>query len=292
MARDDDQRTEDPAEVIQVATRLMEEDRARREPPPLGEIADELGVPRPYIDRAVAELQRRRAARGRRVVIAGALGVVALAGAAAGVLSTRPHPAGRLAGVTLAFDLGHGSGSAGAAAAVERDGARVRTIEQPLSDETLRGVGVLCLFAPRKTPFTSAELDAMERFVRGGGGLIAAELGWSWTYYVHQPIEALPLNQLGARLGFGFTAENIGVPARVDPDALAGLGPLVRHDWVPSSVTLTGAAARELVHDDQLRLMAGTVEAGRGRVAAFGHPTMLTENPGLFAWAVRWAARR
>jgi hypothetical protein len=130
----------------------------------------------------------------------------------------------------------------------------------------------------------------VERFVRDGGGLIAADLGWSWTYYDKQPIETLPINALGRRLGFAFTADNLGHPSRVDAEALPGLAPLVQTDWVPSGIRLDGEQARVTVRDDQLRAMAGTVHAGRGRVAVFGHSAMLRDNPALLIRSVGFAA--
>jgi hypothetical protein len=38
--------------------------------------------------------------------------------------------------------------------------------------------------------------------------------------------------------------------------------------------------------------MAGTLAAGRGRIAVFGHRGILDDNPWLFAWSVAYAAAR
>jgi len=52
---------------------------------------------------------------------------------------------------------------------------------------------------------SASELDALESFVKNGGGLLIASLGWYWAYEKNDPaLENLPTNRIGARLGFRF----------------------------------------------------------------------------------------
>jgi hypothetical protein len=209
-----------------------------------------------------------------------------------GAAASSPSPA--VAGLVVGFELAHGSGFQDGATALEGKGARTRLVEQALSDDTLRGLDVLVLLEPRRTPLTPREIDAVERFIAAGGGLIVADVGGSWATHAKRPIEELYANVLGQRLGYVITSENIGPDARVDAAVVAGItqGRLARNDWVPARIEVTGEHARVVVRDERMRPMAGTVEHGKGHVAVFGHPGMLLENPPLFVWAVSFAGGR
>jgi len=73
--------------------------------------------------------------------------------------------------------------------------------------------------------FEPAEIDAIERFVARGGGLLAAGLGWSWKASSDKPgfvcdgrnqgqdvndMATDPMNRLGATFGLEWTERAIG----------------------------------------------------------------------------------
>jgi hypothetical protein len=293
----------DAGEVIGLASALMEEDRNRRDRVDLKQVGAELGVPAEYVERAESELRRKRAqAKVRfRIVLAAALGIGSVGAwwwnnervqtARANAAGSQPS-ATKLRGLVVAFDLHRGSGSERAAAAIQAQGGNAITIDQAFSDRVLAGVDVLALLESRKSAFDEAELSALKRFVHAGKGLIVGDLGWSWVLYEHKPLEDLPVNQLGKALGFAFTNENIGAPGPLADKLFPDHPAIVQHGWAASSIVLTGDRARIILRDEKLRPMAGTLEAGRGRIAIFGHSGILDDNPWLFAWSIAYASRR
>jgi hypothetical protein len=304
MVEHDGHDDEDAGEVIGLASALMAEDRDRRARVDLEQIGAELGVPAEYVERAESELRRKRAQRKVRLRIGLAVTVsCGLVGALwwnnervdqaarAHAAASQPSPT-KLRGLVVAFDLHRGSGSAHDASAVKAQGGNVITIDEAFSDGVLAGVDVVALLESRKSAFDEAELNALTRFVRAGKGLVVGDLGWSWVLYEHKPLEDLPANQLGNSLGFAFTKENVGAPGALADEIAPHHPTLVQHGWAAGSIVLTGDRARIILRDDKLRPMAGTLEAGRGRIAVFGHRGILDDNPWLFAWSVAYAAGR
>jgi hypothetical protein len=304
MAKHDGLDDEDAGEVIGLASALMAEDQDRRERVDLKQVGAELGVPAEYVERAESELRRKRAQRKirLRIALAAALGF-SLAGAlwwnnervneAARAKAAASQPSTtKLRGLVVAFDLHRGSGSARDAAAIRAQGGNVITIDQAFSDRVLAGVDVLALLESRKSAFDEAELSALQRFVRAGKGLVVGDLGWSWVRYEQKPLEGLPANQLGKELGFAFTNENIGAPGALADDLFPHQQAIVQHGWAAGGIILTGDRARVILRDERLRPMAGTLQAGRGKIAVFGHSGILDDNPWLFAWSVAYAAGR
>jgi hypothetical protein len=304
MVEHDGPDDEDAGEVIGLASALMAEDRDRRERVDLKQIGAELGVPAEYVERAERALRRKRAKRKLRfrIALAAALSFGLLGAlwwnyergkqtARANAVASQPSPT-KLRGLVVAFDLNRGSGSARDASAIQARGGNVITIDQAFSDRVLAGVDVLVLLESRKSPFDEAELNALKSFVRDGKGLVVGDLGWSWVQYEHKSLEELPANQLGKALGFAFTNENIGPPGALSDEIASNQQTIVQDGWAAGGIVLTGDRARIILRDDRLRPMAGTLDAGRGRIAVFGHRGILDDNPWLFAWSVAYAANR
>lgn len=320
----------DPAEVIEVASELMEADREKQERVDLRAIGEEVGVPAPYVDKAVAELDRRQVEKAARAKRTRLRALVILVGVtfAGGVawLSLRPSkavdptasrapssrtssarasasapappsasaamvkkpfpPTPAVKGRVVAFDLGRGEGWNSGATALEAQGATVREIDKPLSDATLSGVDALILIHARRKPFAADEVLAVERFVRGGKGLVVADIGWTWIHYDKKPITTFPVNAVGEKLGFRFTGDNIGRPARIDDKTIGTVDDLLYDGWAPTRLELEGEKARALVRDDSLHPMAAAIDVDRGHVVVFGHPSMILLTPPLFMWSL------
>jgi hypothetical protein len=60
------------------------------------------------------------------------------------------------------------------------------------------------VYAHRSNPTSKAELDAIESFVRDGGGVWFTGLGWGFMQQSKQDLDQYPMNQIGERFGFQF----------------------------------------------------------------------------------------
>jgi hypothetical protein len=100
-------------------------------------------------------------------------------------------------------------------------GYRVRDAPGRIDDKTLAAAGVL-IIGNAWTAFEPAEIAAIERFVRAGGGVFLAGLGWSWLTDANNPkvtcagtppvpepvtLDVYPMNLLGAKFGVRWTDE-------------------------------------------------------------------------------------
>ena len=97
----------------------------------------------------------------------------------------------------------------------------VRDAPEPLTDARLADVGVL-IIANAWGDFRPEELDVIERYVRSGGGVLLAGLGWSWDQNAGDKelackgspprtspgdMAIYPMNVLGARFGVRWTKD-------------------------------------------------------------------------------------
>ena len=79
----------------------------------------------------------------------------------------------------------------------------------------------ILVVATRWTPFTSAELAAVEDFTRAGGGVLATGLGWSWlSDEVGNTLDNFPMNDLAGMFGLCYVdgaisdpTDNLGDPS-------------------------------------------------------------------------------
>lgn len=100
-------------------------------------------------------------------------------------------------------------------------GYNVRDASGSLDDHALAGAGVLVI-GNAWTAFQPAEVAAIDRFVRDGGGVLLAGLGWSWVSDANNPaatcpgappvpepvtLDTYPMNLLGAQFGVRWTEE-------------------------------------------------------------------------------------
>ena len=78
---------------------------------------------------------------------------------------------------------------------------------QDLSDKDKLGKAGVLVIANAWGAFTAAEIDAIMEFVKGGGGLLGAGLGWSWTQFAPgtPSIDDYPMNQLFKTFGAAWT---------------------------------------------------------------------------------------
>lgn len=182
----------------------------------------------------------------------------------------------------VGIDVRHGQAWPGLIETLASNGYKAVTIEQPLSAETLAPVGILLIAAPSKS-YTVEELDAVERFVKSGGGLLAAAQAWSWTYkeYGNKPIATFPLNIIGRRLQFRITEHNIGAPAHYNTAIMAGIGQVERNDWWPSKVEVNRPDGQAIIQDENRQTMGARQSFGRGRIVLYGHDGILKDNPKL-----------
>ncbi len=100
-------------------------------------------------------------------------------------------------------------------------GYSVSTAPDVIDDAALAEAGVL-IVGNAWGDFTPNEIGAIERFTEGGGGVLLAGLGWSWSQYADDPdfqcldmhalqraddIATYPMNRLGAPFGVQWADE-------------------------------------------------------------------------------------
>lgn len=288
MSEDGRRRDERVAEVVEVATALQARAQTEALEPDARAVGAELGIPARFVDAAVVEIERRR--RRRRFLLGGA--ALLLAGLGGGFVVHRATAKRRpLEGRRVAFDLRHGLGSAAGSAELAARGAAVTTLETGYGAADLAPLAALIVLEARRA-WTDPEIEAVIDFVRGGGGLVLADVGWSWTHYDKRPLSELPANRLIQPFGAAFTDAVLDPPTKPDPTRLGGITQIARvTPWVPGGMTVPGSA-RVLLTDEPLRPLGALFGAGAGRVGLFGHAALLTENPALLAFAAEEVARR
>ena len=181
---------------------------------------------------------------------------------------------------TVGIDLQHGKDWTGLAETLVSSGYKVVPIKHPMDAATLKKISVLIIFGPTK-PYADAEVQAIARFVKAGGGLLCAGEAWSWSYkeYGNHPIESYPLNVLGQQLNFTVTRENIGTPTYLDTEIMAGIERVERTDWWPSKVEISATSGQTVVQDQNRTCIGGRLTLGKGRIVVYGHDSLLKDNP-------------
>ena len=194
---------------------------------------------------------------------------------------------------TVGIDLQHGKDWPGLAETLVSNGYKVVPIKHPMDAATLKKIGVLIILGPAK-PYADAEVQAIARFVKAGGGLLCAGEAWSWSYkeYGNQPIENYPLNVLGQQLNFTITKENVGTPTYLDTEIMTGIERVGRTDWWPSKVEITSTNGQTVVQDQNRTCIGGLVAVGKGRIVVYGHDSLLKDNPKVLLSTMSYLKRR
>ncbi len=144
-----------------------------------------------------------------------------------------------------AFLTGHGelartSRSRVLTSALRARGYKVTDIPGRITVSSLSGIGVVIIGNAVKD-FTPSELNVLETYVKNGGGLLLAGLGWFWKPYHHRPLDQYPMNVLGERLGIRWLDGYV-----VDPTNKYN-GNTVFHTFYPNcDLQLPGGALAKL----------------------------------------------
>jgi hypothetical protein len=81
-----------------------------------------------------------------------------------------------------------------------------------LKADALSDVGVV-IIGTAWDPFAADELDALDRFVNSGGGLLLLGLGWSWMqYHPDRTLDDFPMNAIGKQYGIRWIRGGITDP--------------------------------------------------------------------------------
>jgi hypothetical protein len=199
--------------------------------------------------------------------------------------------------ITVGVDLVHGILWADELEQLKNAGVHVVSLEDDITKERLNDIDVLLItgvsHTSNKADFSDDEVQAIDWFVRGGGGLLCAGQAWSWVYpeYGDKPIEDYPLNTLGRQFGFRITGFNIDAPVHGSGAVIERASPIKRENWWPSKVELQNPDASALLRDETYRIMAGQLPYGEGTVVVMGHDLMLQENPALTEGLLQMLAR-
>lgn len=277
----------DLQDLVQRADELMREEAEAKLSVDPREVAADLGIPANYVDRAEEERahrkQRRRLFAALSFVLTAILlSVVFLAARNERQRQLAAATAAPLSHVHVLVDEHHGEVPRGCVDELGRAGARTTLWNGPITAHALRDVDVLILNHPRRTPFTREEIAVIRRYVREeGGGVVLAELGWSWAAYAKRPLDELPANMLGKELDVAFDDRPLDVPTRFE-----GKTDVSRGAWVASGIRFLGAQHHVALRDARGQPMVGSASVGKGKVAVFGHHGILDDNPNLVLWAI------
>lgn len=188
--------------------------------------------------------------------------------------------------IRVLVDQYHDSGWRSVRRDLEGGPLRVTICRRRLTWSTLRRYHVAIVEASTPVPFTAAELAALERFVREGGGLLLAASVPAFELLCDAPADEMPANALAGRFGFRFlSATEARGEVRRDRDfqlgypweaiEVAGTAPRDfgpqppgTRTWAPIA-TPRGARA-VLRHADTREPLAATTRVGAGRVCVIG----------------------
>lgn len=113
----------------------------------------------------------------------------------------------------IAYTTGHGEfNNAGRIAALQswadRFGYTLASVDAPIGPSDLSGIAGIVVFNAW-SDFTTSELDAIEQWVLGGGGLMIGGLGWSFATYQNENLDLYPINILAERFGLRWISGGV-----------------------------------------------------------------------------------
>lgn len=190
----------------------------------------------------------------------------------------------------IGIDLVHGSAWHGMVEQLKKTGSQVALIDTTIQPATLKAIDVLIIHGRTGTAFDKNEIDAIVNFIKTGNILIAADQAWSWTYtqYGNKPLEEFPLNRLGEILGYQITGQNIYGPTHIEEDLKSFVHKIHRTNWAPSKIKFFNKNFKALIRDNGYQIMAGVTKFGKGTVFVCGHHAMLSENPRLLYYFLKY----
>ena len=199
----------------------------------------------------------------------------------------KPNPSRTVVGI----DVGHGSDWPGLIETLASNGFKSVTLDRPMDSASLEKIGILLIAAPGST-YAPAEVEAIRRFVKSGGGLVCAGQAWSWTYkeYGNKPIDTYPLNVVGRRLKFWVAENNAGAPVEFGTEIMAGIGGVERSDWWPSEVRVDDKSGKAILKDENHKTIGALQSHGRGKIVVYGHDGILKDNPRILVNSVNFVA--
>ena len=199
----------------------------------------------------------------------------------------RPNASRTVVGI----DVGHGSVWPGLVETLAANGYTSIALDRPMDSASLEKIGILLIAAPGST-YAPAEVNAIRRFVKSGGGLVCAGQAWSWTYkeYGNKPIDTYPLNVVGRRLKFWVAENSVGAPVELGTAIMADIDGVERSDWWPSEVRVDDKSGKPILKDENHKTIGALQSHGRGKIVAYGHEGILKDNPRILVNSVNYVA--
>jgi len=127
--------------------------------------------------------------------------------------------------------------------------------------------------------FEEAEISAIKEAVTNGSSLIVACQAWSWSYkdYGNRENSLVPINVLGAELGFNFSKETSKTPVEFNKELLSDIKYLDLNGAVPSPIKIDHDFTW-LMKDIDDRLSAGIYNFGSGKIILLSHEMFLNKS--------------
>jgi len=146
-------------------------------------------------------------------------------------------------------------------------------LDKPLSDAILQGADILIVSLPSVAGMSYAdeEIEAVERFVERGGGLLIGGLAWPAVGQKRYTEAGYPPNQLGTRFGLLMKAAYAKGPAEfADHPITRGLKAMSEAEGVKFSINsplmLLSEEAKPLIWDTGGKVIYAASQRGKGRV--------------------------
>lgn len=206
------------------------------------------------------------------------------------------------------FDLG---GSTKWRDELKKDGYLIVDNSKPLDLKTLKEHDILLVDLAAyfgKRPFSSVELDAIRSYIDQGGGVFLIGLGWVWTSYGKQPIDAYPFNLIAKNYGVWFkddyltdSTSPVRLPDQKEPYSPVFYKPFMANHpltsgvnrvacfGIPGSLVVSSPSVPIIWGDDDSKdfqgtknpvTMAATVTPLGGRIVFLQHGGYFTDDDG------------
>ena len=144
-------------------------------------------------------------------------------------------------------------------------------INKPLTSEALYDTDILVVLHPASVPnarktYTTAECDAVVRFVEKGGGLLIVAKTWPGVAFDHYSEANYPPNLIGVRFGLYMLDGEIPIKTAVKCARHPITTDFERFKWEKNCPIEVSKKAIRLIYDGENHVFCAVAEYGKGRV--------------------------
>ena len=170
-------------------------------------------------------------------------------------------------------------------------------IDKPLTSEALFGTDILVVLHPASVPnarktYTTAECDAVVRFVERGGGLLIVAKTWPGVAFDHYSEANYPPNLIGVRFGLYMLDGEIPTKTAVRCARHPITTDFERFKWEKNCPIEVSKKAIPLIYDGENHVFCAVAEYGKGRVCMIDQYFIPKNYRQLLSEVFRWLVPR